>query len=356
MFNDIEIIKLTKLDTIHLNTKLYKINCSLGGNGGSSFKYTNINESSDNIFVKFLISPRNEIEINKFKLEIKLLQHTQRNPVKTTPHLLDSKIDNSLPIMYYITEFINGKSLKEKISDMGILSLDDIIDLIHRCTSSICYISPYISHRDFHPGNIILLDDTPDWNTEMLRDKFVDPKVIITDFGNSIMPIAFSYEDEEVNQELIYQNVNRRIEGSFRSLPPEVFTNPINAFLNNPGCGESWAIGILFYKLLAKEDILNIDSISEYSKLVHTNELDIIIKNKLHKIKDKLNNNYILIHIIEKLLEVDSQKRIDPGLVASLLWDYRFGDLNKKSIDFQKKYISHERNYPPKRPDEYDCY
>jgi len=44
------------------------------------------------------------------------------------------------------------------------------------------------------------------------------------------------------------------------------------------------------------------------------------------------------------------------GVAAGLFWDYRFGDLNDKPIDFQKKYIDSGRNYPPLRPDEYECY
>jgi len=355
MNKDIELINLVKLNKITINDIIYKMERELSGNGGLSFKY--ISNDNDNVFVKFLIAPRNDIEINKFKLEVQLLE--SRNPynelVKTTPNLLDYKIHNTLPIHYYIAEWIDGVTLNQKLSMLKNLNLEETLDIVHRCLSVAAYVTPGIAHRDFHPGNLIFLNDEPNWDNSQ-PGEVIDPKVIITDFGNAIMPIAFSYEDKEVDQLLIYQNVNRRIEGSFKSLPPEIFKDPIHAFLHNPGCGEAWAIGILFYKLIEGEDIIDINSISKYANLTCTNQIEKIISDKLKIIEEKLDNNYILIRIIQGLLKVDSLKRMSPADAAGLFWDYRFGDLNEKSIEFQKKYIDSGRNYPPRRPDECDCY
>lgn len=347
-----------RLIKFKINNKTYKLNKLLSGNGALSFKYTNIKNSEDNIFVKFLISPRNNIELYKFNMESKLLKYEKMKPVKVVPTLIKQGKHKTLPIFYYITEWVKGQTLNNIISSLNNPSLDDIIDIIHRCISSAAYMTAFISHRDFHPGNIIFLDEKPNWANQIYTQRdFVDAKVIITDFGNAIMPMAFGYEDDGVGNYDIYQNVNRRIEGSFRSLPPEVFSsNFIDTVSHNPGCGEAWAIGILFYKLLMNEDILNIQSISEYANLVCTNKIERIIADKLQNIYHKLNNNYILIRIIEGLLKVKASQRMSDGVAAGLFWDYRFGDLNTKPHEFQKKYIDAGRNYPPMRPDEYECY
>ena len=354
MSKNIKLIKLINLDKITIDEKTYELNKKLSGNGGLSFKYVS---NDDSVFIKFLIAPRNDIEINKFKLEVQLLEsrYAYNEVVKTTPNLLDYKVHNTLPIYYYIAEWIEGVTLNQKLSQLTNPNLDEILDILHRCLSVAAYLTPAIAHRDFHPGNLIFLNDKANWDASQ-PGKVVDPKVIITDFGNAIMPIAFSYEDKKVDQMLIYQNVNRRIEGSFKSLPPEIFIDPIHAFLYNPGCGESWAIGILFYKLIESENIVNLNSISEYANLVCTNEIEKIISDKLKIIEKKLNNNYILIRIIKGLLKVKSSERMSPADAAGLFWDYRFGDLNEQPIEFQKKYIDSGRNYPPMRPDEYSCY
>jgi len=346
-----------KLLKIRIHDKVFKLKESLSGNGALSFRYTNIKDTQDNIFVKFLISPRNDIELYKFNMESKFLEYESMKPVKISPTLLKQGKHKTLPIYYYATEWIKGKTLKSIITDLDTPSLDDILEIIHRCTSSAAYMATFISHRDFHPGNIIFLDEEPNWANQVHTQRdFVDAKVIITDFGNAIMPMAFGYEDRGVGNYDIYQNVNRRIEGSFRSLPPEIFLNPIDTVSYNPGSAEAWAIGILFYKLLMNEDILNIQSISEYFNLICTNEIESIIKDKLNDVHQKLDNNYILIRVIEGLLKIKASQRMSLGVTAGLLWDYRFGNLNDESHEFQKKYINAGRNYPPMRPDEYDCY
>ncbi|WP_415396239.1 protein kinase domain-containing protein [Sulfurimonas sp. CS5] len=357
MSKDKNLLFKAKLLKIRINNKVFKLKESLSGNGALSFRYTNIKDIKENIFVKFLISPRNEIELYKFNMESALLEYGKMQPVRIYPKILKKGKHKTLPIYYYVTEWVNGQSLKDIIASLNKPSLDDILEIVHRCSSSAAYMSSFISHRDFHPGNIIFLEDKPNWanQTHTQRD-FVDAKVIITDFGNAIMPMAFGYEDTGVGNQAIYQNVNRRIEGSFRSLPPEIFSNPINTFSYNPGSGEAWAIGILFYKLLMGQDILNIQSISEYANIVCTNEIESTILSKLPNIYEILNHNYILIMVIEGLLKVKASQRMSLGVAAGLLWDYRFGDLNEKSSEFQKNYIDAGRSYPPMRPDEYDCY
>ena len=309
MSKDKNLLFKAKLLKIRINNKVFKLKESLSGNGALSFRYTNIKDVEDNIFVKFLISPRNEIELYKFNMESNLLEYGQAKPVKVVPVLLKKGKHKTLPIYYYATEWVNGQSLKDIISALNKPTADDILEIVHRCTSSAAYMSSFISHRDFHPGNIIFLEDKPNWanQTHTQRD-FVDAKVIITDFGNAIMPMAFGYEDTGVGNQDIYQNLNRRIEGSFRSLPPEIFSNPINTASYNPGSGEAWAIGILFYKLLMDEDILNIQSISEYANLVCTNEIESIIIGKLSDVYKKINNNYILKRVIEGLLKVKASE------------------------------------------------
>jgi len=357
MRNDKNIIVLANLENINIKGINYILVEYLGGNSASSFRYTSTDNSNKNIFVKFLISPRNDIELYKFKMEYKLteLLNNFNGIAKTTPKMYEYIEHNTLPIIYYISEWIEGETLKAKLDKLINPNLDEIIDVVHRCTSATAYISSAISHRDFHPGNIFFLDDDREWGLNTKLNLQVDPKVIVTDFGNAVMPLAFSYEDEGLGNQDTYQHSNRRIEGSFRSLPPETFNDPINAFMYSPGCGEAWAIGVLFYKLIAGEDILNINSISEYSKLIYSNELEERINEKILSVEIRL-SDFILISILRGLLKVNSSLRMSTGLAAGLFWDYRFGDLKSKSKEFQEKYIEHKRDYPPREPGDYDCY
>lgn len=334
-------LKNLKLDTVKYKNEQYFIFKQLDGNGGSSFIYRN--KKYGKIFVKFLISPRNDIELNKFINEINLLGFTNRfSPVKLTPNLLQGLVKHKhSPIYYYITEWIEGKTLKNIIKEReGHFSLDEVVDIVHRCSSKIAYLNPWIAHRDFHPGNIIFLNEEPNW----LGDNLKDSKVIITDFGNAIMPMAYSVEGGDGMDFIdVKNNLDRRIEGSFKSLGPEIFSNPFDSYQNNPGKSESWPLGILLYKLTMNQDIIENNTLSYYSGLFHNQNLQSLIDKRIQALNNQIDNKTIPT-LLKRMLCVDINKRISTGAIAKVLWKYRFNDLENNALSYIQKTIDDDGN------------
>jgi serine/threonine protein kinase len=334
------LLKRLQLDNIKYKKDTFHVFKQLNGNSGTSFIYRNLKKKR--IFVKFLIAPRNETELNKFKNEINLYKYTN-NIIQTTPRLLRElqKKDN-YPIYYYISEWVEGKLLKDIIKDKnGQFSLDESIDIVHRCSSKVAYLNSWIVHRDFHPGNIIFLNETPNWEDKF---NFIDSKVIITDFGNALMPLAYGMPGGEGLDFIdVKNNLDRRIEGSFKSLGPEIFQNPFESYLNNPGKSESWPLGILLFKLLMNKDIIEDNTLSYYSKLFHHQELQKIVDEKILELELKIKNKTIP-YLLNRMLCVDINKRISTASIAKVLWKYRFNNLENNIYSYIKETIDNNGN------------
>lgn len=71
---------------------------------------------------------------------------------------------------YLIQEFIDGKTLAQKVNEEGILDEDSVIEIIISLLDTLMYVhSKGVIHRDIKPDNIIL------------RQK--DTKPVLIDFG-----------------------------------------------------------------------------------------------------------------------------------------------------------------------------
>ena len=82
---------------------------------------------------------------------------------------------------FIVMEYINGKTLKSLIKKRGILTLEEVIDIMLQLTSAVsCAHDSYIIHRDIKPQNVMILEDG---------------RVKITDFG-----IAMAINNNELKQ------------------------------------------------------------------------------------------------------------------------------------------------------------
>jgi len=92
--------------------------------------------------------------IARFKREIELtvrLQHPLILPILTSGSYDD--------VLYYITPFIPGESLRERIAREGKLPLDDIRRILRDVGGALAFAHQRgIAHRDIKPGNILLAD------------------------------------------------------------------------------------------------------------------------------------------------------------------------------------------------------
>ena len=116
-------------------------------------------------------------------------------------------------------EYINGKTLKSLIKKRGILTLEEVIDIMLQLTSAVsCAHDSYIIHRDIKPQNVMILEDG---------------RVKITDFG-----IAMALNNNELTQ-------TNSVMGSVHYLPPEQ-ANGNGSTIKS----DIYSLGILMFELL----------------------------------------------------------------------------------------------------------
>jgi hypothetical protein len=92
--------------------------------------------------------------IARFKREIELtvrLQHPHILPIITSGSYDD--------VLYYITPYIRGESLRERIAREGRLPLEDILKILRDVCGALAFAHQRgIAHRDIKPGNILLAE------------------------------------------------------------------------------------------------------------------------------------------------------------------------------------------------------
>ena len=116
-------------------------------------------------------------------------------------------------------EYINGKTLKSLIKKRGVLTLEEVIDIMLQLTSAVsCAHDSYIIHRDIKPQNVMILEDG---------------RVKITDFG-----IAMALNNNELTQ-------TNSVMGSVHYLPPEQ-ANGSGSTIKS----DIYSLGILMFELL----------------------------------------------------------------------------------------------------------
>lgn len=90
----------------------------------------------------------------RFKREIQLtvkLQHPHILPILTSGSFED--------VLYYITPYIPGESLRARIEREGKLPLDDIVKILRDVSGALAFAhAKGVAHRDVKPGNILLAD------------------------------------------------------------------------------------------------------------------------------------------------------------------------------------------------------
>lgn len=147
---------------------------SLGGGSALSSVYV---KGNNKIVVKFLISPRNKVELERFKLEYSVLKDNNfnmdfgDNPSREPKYFRGPESSYPLPkIALDLKEYHSGMvfcfgykyeegSLLSDISTKD-YSIKEKYEFLHRIASGLSYFSQTgYTHRDLHPSNILLLDD-----------------------------------------------------------------------------------------------------------------------------------------------------------------------------------------------------
>ncbi|HEY9788034.1 MAG TPA: serine/threonine-protein kinase [Candidatus Obscuribacterales bacterium] len=133
----------------------YRILCAIGhGSMGSVYKA--IDETTGRLMaIKLLNSSRaaDEKAQRRFFREAKTISHLNHPNIVKLFHF--GKIDDELP--YIVTEFLNGKTLAQKIREEKYLKLDEALPIIQQVISAVAEAHrAQIIHRDLKPENIVL--------------------------------------------------------------------------------------------------------------------------------------------------------------------------------------------------------
>ena len=96
-----------------------------------------------------------EIKTERFRLEIQLAAKLQH------PHIVPLLQSGDIGgILYYTMPFVEGESLRERISRDGALPIPDAIRILRQVASAISYAHKNgVVHRDIKPDNVMLADE-----------------------------------------------------------------------------------------------------------------------------------------------------------------------------------------------------
>lgn len=329
----------------------------LGGGSATSCIYSN---EKERIVFKFLISPRNSIEIERFKLEYSVLDKNFANwNEHCSKDILDGKIDRTvffagpnesypLPeITYPLTSCLNdsvyyfGYKYEDGILlsklDTSNYSYDQKISILHRIASALSYFNHTgYSHRDLHPDNILLLP-----SPKMPSVGMNNPKVKILDMGNC-QKIEGHFREfssleiiRNVNETLVLEDNNKRLLSSFTSMPPDFLSEGGNT-LNY----DSWAFGVYAYTLLCSGLPFKLTCIQDVIALSNSRQFDEQFFPYFQSLPRSV--QLILNHLLSP---VGKERPTIDAIVRLFLWlvekDCRFNDEN-----FVKAVI-HKEGYDP---------
>jgi serine/threonine protein kinase len=288
---------LSQLDLLNIDGFIFEK--SLGGESALSSLYS---KGKNRIVVKFLISPRNSVERERFKLEYSVLNHNYlnrdfgNNSSKEPLYLVGPITSYPLPsIAMNMKEFFSGMVLCFGYSyEEGTLlsdiktenySLEEKFLLLFRVASGLSYFNQTgYTHRDLHPSNILLLEDYIMTEYDGDRNEN-DPRIKFLDLGNcqsttKLEQVAFRIE-RDAEEDLVFQDNNKRLLTSFTSMPPD-FLEQGSETLNY----DTWAFGVFAYKIIFGELPFDLKDIKDVTALRNLDSMPLGVKNKLQELDD----------------------------------------------------------------------
>jgi len=299
-----------------------------GGNSHSykAYSYTLKKE----VFIKFLLLPRHEIEILKFRNEIAIHRLIARQGFvydeNAVIELYDAKLFKNHLGGYLVLEWLEGQSLEEVIETYANKTIEEKVQLFHRVTNALIPLSNWLVHRDLHPSNIMVLDNSFEYKD--LSTKPFNTGIKVVDFGESYSSYVTTVSDLEIEDLIKLQTSNmRRLTTSLYATPPEYlrrYRENQNHIFDKSWNYDSWALGLIGFKIFFNENVFEFEDIKDYVHEVHRNHFQMDIG---HKIASKFydlqhRQSKVLEHIFHYLLRVNPTQRTgdgDVGLILSLI-------------------------------------
>ncbi len=317
-----------------------------GGNSHSYKAYSN--SLKKNVFIKFFLLPRHDIELLKFRNEIAIHKLISRQGCaydeNAVIEFIESKIfDNELG-GYLVLEWLDGKPLDKVIETYADKTIEEKVQLFHRVINALIPLSNWIVHRDLHPSNIMVLDEAFEYNKLSINPFKTGIKVV--DFGESYSSYVTTVSDLEIEDLMKLQTSNtRRLTTSLYATPPEFlrnYGNKKNHIFDRSWNYDSWALGLIGFKIFFNENIFEFEDIKDYVGEVHRNHFQHDIS---HKISGKFyglqhRQSKILEHIFHYLLRVDPTQRTGDGDVGLTLYLINFKKYELRQDLAASEYLS----------------
>ncbi len=322
----------------------YKIGSSFGG---STFKGVDT-VSGRPVFMKYLICPRGEIERAKFMMEHDALNHIGFIPFdKVAPKVLYFKEFDEQQTLTLVTEWVDGELLSRWIERSGNLTLQERLAVFHRVVYAMSSATLFHQHRDFHPGNIMLLSENLVRMGPEFKDYEARSAVNVLDWGEALPVIMGAFDDEPDHYATMLTQAPRMIGGAFTSRPPEVF-HPWKFNRHFGGTYESWGLGMLLFRVLTLRPLTTSASLGDYASEVHSGQLKIIINRRTQELAEMdLPGGLILPRLFNWMMNDSPDERATISDIGRVLWDLRYEKLSIKNIHDLEKYFKDPSRYEP---------
>lgn len=315
-----------------------------GAYGGVTFRGID-KETQEQVFIKYLIGPRGVLDKAKFAMERDALEAIRPYGGKVAPRLIAAYEFPDIESSAIVMEWVDGELLSDWLGRCAQYGIDDRLAVFARITQALSIATLLCLHRDFHPGNVMLLPvGTVRMGPEYIdRLHLVDPGVKILDWGESVPVISGHYDDEPEHHFTMLQLGPRAIGGAFSSLPPEIF-KPWVRNRHFGGTYEAWGMAALLYRMLTAKDLDAPESIGEYVQQIYDGTLKRIVASRASELADlKLPGGGIIPRLFEWMCNETPEARAPLSTVGAVMFDIRYEELNLFGADLER-YIRHLNN------------
>ena len=80
---------------------------------------------------------------------------------------------------YLVLEWLDGQSLEEVIETYANKTIEEKVQLFHRVTNALIPLSNWLVHRDLHPSNIMVLDNSFEYKDYLLNHSIQELRLLI---------------------------------------------------------------------------------------------------------------------------------------------------------------------------------
>ncbi len=275
-----------------------------GGKAAAAAIYKN--EKDEKVVFKFLILPRYEEELDRFRREAECLINLRKYAYRKYMVIGLSKVNKvpRYPVYFYKMEFVEGISLSQIFKKTPPpLEVKTAAEYLHRIGTALspCNAAGVV-HGDLHLGNILIADQYREKDDHSLL--VVDPGIRILDFGCAKYwgPLKYRYVES-------YKEKMRHI-ASIYCWSPEYIKNPSSIGLKH----DIWALGNIFYYMLTGKFAFESDTFEEYYQKITAKKFN---KNSLAEI----NASPVIFHLVNRMFVVDPKSRISLGNITKICYD-----------------------------------